>query len=218
MPKINREVQDPIVAKVVNHVIDRSEIGIQKYGITLERGDLNTIEWIQHFQEELLDGANYAEVLKTKISIIQRMMAAPTMVEKVKDWCTIFDASKEPWLWMTLVIEEFSETLEAFGFSNIRVLFDSETKAEMDKVKLLDGICDLIWVTIGLGLSFHWNVDKAFEEVYESNMSKLGEDGKPIKRDDGKIMKGPNFREPRLKKFVDEGDKSRFGDITGFKK
>lgn len=217
--RIDREVQDPIVATVAEKLINRSEIGIMKYKADLTRDDLKIEDWLLEFQNELLDAANYSEVLRRKIQIVQRVLDGnKSNFEKVKEWCDKFEASKEPWLWMQLIVEEFRETMEAFGIPCQVIIDDTSVKSEMDKVKLLDGICDLIWVTYGLGASFHWDVDEAFEEVYDSNMSKLGKDGKPIKREDGKILKGPNFREPNLKKFVDAGDKSRFGDITGFKK
>lgn len=220
MPKIDREVADPIVALVVNKIIDRSEYGIDKYSVDLTRGDLSTYDWLNHLQEEMLDGSNYIEVLKGKIELISRMLANDneSNFEKVKKWNKLFDASKEPWLHMTLIIEEFKETLEAFGLKNVRVEFDG-TSQEMDKVELLDGICDLIWVCYGFGWSMMWNIDEAFQEVYHSNMSKVWADGEVHKNEDGKIIKDPTtFSPPKLKKFVDEGDKLRFGDITGFKK
>lgn len=220
MAKIDREVTDPIVAAVANKFVDRSEAGISKYGVNLTRGDLSTTDWLQHLQDELLDGANYAEVLKGKISLISRMMAqdGETNFEKVKKWCHLFDASKEPSLWMSLVVEEFKETLEAFGLKNVQVTFDKDAATEMNKVEVLDGICDLIWVAYGLGHSFHWNVDEAFQEVYRSNMSKVWADGEVHKNEDGKIIKDPTtFSPPKLKKYVEEGDKLRFGDITGFR-
>lgn len=69
-------------------------------------------------------------------------------------------------------------------------------------VEILDAICDSIYVLIGLALKMGFNLDAAFREVHRSNMSKLGEDGKPIKRDDGKVLKGPNFTPPNLKPFI----------------
>lgn len=219
MAKIDREVQDPIVARVAHKIIDRSDVGLNKYGTNLTRGDLTNEEWLNHLQDELLDGANYVEVLKTKLQIAKKILeSGESNFEKVKQWCEDFEASKKPYLWMSLVVEEFKETLEAFGLKNIQVTYDANVATEMDKVALLDGICDLLWVTYGLGHSFRWNVDEAFEEVNRSNQSKKWPDGTVHKREDGKILKGPNFSEPRLKKFVDEGDKERFGDITGFQK
>lgn len=71
-----------------------------------------------------------------------------------------------------------------------------------NKGKILDAICDSIYVLIGLALKMGFDLDGAFREVHRSNMSKLGEDGKPIKREDGKILKGPNFTPPNLEPYI----------------
>tara|TARA_B100001996_G_C18357530_1_gene476468 strand:+ start:272 stop:478 length:207 start_codon:yes stop_codon:yes gene_type:complete len=59
--------KDPIVNKVISKFINRSNIGIEKYGTTLDRPDLNTLDWIQHTQEELMDAILYLETLKDNI-------------------------------------------------------------------------------------------------------------------------------------------------------
>lgn len=66
----------------------------------------------------------------------------------------------------------------------------------------LDAIADLIYVLIGLALKCGYDLDGAFREVHRSNMSKLGADGKPIYREDGKILKGLNFTPPNLEPFI----------------
>ena len=71
-----------------------------------------------------------------------------------------------------------------------------------DMVEVADALTDILYVTYGAGHAFGIDLDACFDEVQKSNMSKLGEDGKPIYRDDGKILKGPNFFEPNLEKFV----------------
>ena len=71
-------------------------------------------------------------------------------------------------------------------------------------VDVADALTDLLYVIYGAGHSFGINLDKCFEEVHNSNMSKLGNDGKPIYREDGKILKGKNFREPNLKEVLNE--------------
>lgn len=73
-----------------------------------------------------------------------------------------------------------------------------------DTVEVLDALCDLQYVLDGafLALGFGKVKEAAFTEVHLSNMSKLGEDGKPVLREDQKVLKGPNFREPNLKQFV----------------
>lgn len=93
-----------------------------------------------------------------------------------------------------LINEEIKELCSAFelwrGFG------------QNNKGEILDAICDSIYVLIGLALQFDFDLDGAFREVHRSNMSKLGEDGKPIKREDGKILKGPNFTPPDLEPYI----------------
>ena len=62
--------------------------------------------------------------------------------------------------------------------------------------------CDLVYVIMGMFVEFGWNFDEAFKRVHESNISKLDEDGKPIYREDGKILKGPNYTPPTLKDLL----------------
>ena len=81
----------------------------------------------------------------------------------------------------------------------------NELKDAIDKRDLkevADALTDILYVTYGAGHAFGINLDKCFEEVQNSNMSKLGNDGKPIYNELGKVMKGPNYFEPNLKKFV----------------
>ena len=81
----------------------------------------------------------------------------------------------------------------------------SELKEAMDNKDLLevaDALTDILYVTYGAGHAFGINLDKCFEEVQNSNMSKLDENGKPIYNEHGKVMKGPNYFKPDLSKFV----------------
>ena len=81
----------------------------------------------------------------------------------------------------------------------------NELKQAMDNKDLLevaDALTDILYVTYGAGIAFGIDLDKCFEEVQKSNMSKLGEDGKPIYNETGKVMKGPNYFKPDLSKFV----------------
>lgn len=70
--------------------------------------------------------------------------------------------------------------------------------AERDMVEVADALTDILYVVYGAGLTFGIDLDKTFAEVHRSNMSKLGEDGNPIRREDGKILKGPNYTPPDL--------------------
>ena len=80
-----------------------------------------------------------------------------------------------------------------------------ELRDAIDKKDLLevaDALTDILYVTYGAGHAFGIDLDKCFEEVQNSNMSKLGLDGKPIFNDKGKVMKGPNYFKPDLNKFI----------------
>ncbi len=87
-----------------------------------------------------------------------------------------------------LINEELEELKEALENKDIK--------------EVADALTDILYVTYGAGHSFGINLDKCFQEVQNSNMSKLGEDGKPIYNDKGKVMKGPNYFKPNLNKFV----------------
>ena len=87
-----------------------------------------------------------------------------------------------------LIKEELSELDQAIREKNI--------------VEVADALTDILYVTYGAGHAFGINLDKCFEEVQNSNMSKLGEDGKPIYNSKGKVMKGPNYFKPDLTKFT----------------
>ena len=78
------------------------------------------------------------------------------------------------------------------------------TKAmdEKDLLEVADALTDILYVTYGAGHAFGINLDKCFDEVQRSNMSKLGEDGKPIYNEAGKVMKGPNYFKPDLSKYI----------------
>ncbi len=87
-----------------------------------------------------------------------------------------------------LIREELAEFKEAIDKRDIK--------------EVADALTDILYVTYGAGHAFGINLDKCFEEVQNSNMSKLGKDGKPIYNDKGKVMKGPNYFKPNLNKFV----------------
>lgn len=89
-----------------------------------------------------------------------------------------------------LIDEEWSEFHEAFHF-----------EAESEQLKEL---ADLVYVAFQFAASQDWDLDEAMRRVHESNMSKLGEDGKPIYRADGKVLKGPNYKPPYLNDLIIE--------------
>ena len=78
----------------------------------------------------------------------------------------------------------------------------SQAMENKDLLEVADALTDILYVTYGAGHAFGINLDKCFDEVQNSNMSKLDENGKPIYNDSGKVMKGPNYFKPDLSKFV----------------
>ena len=80
--------------------------------------------------------------------------------------------------------------------------FEEALKAK-DLKEVADSLTDILYVTYGAGHAFGIDLDKCFDEVQRSNMSKLDEDGKPIYNENGKVMKGPKYFEPNLKKFIE---------------
>ena len=73
---------------------------------------------------------------------------------------------------------------------------------DKDIKEVADALTDILYVTYGAGTAFGIDLDKCFDEVHQSNMSKLGSDGKPIYNEIGKVMKGPNYFKPDLNKFL----------------
>ena len=78
----------------------------------------------------------------------------------------------------------------------------TEAMDKKDLLEVADALTDILYVTYGAGHAFGIDLDKCFEEVQNSNMSKLDKNGKPIYNDAGKVMKGPNYFKPDLSKFV----------------
>ncbi len=96
------------------------------------------------------------------------------------------------------------EKINSLRLSLIQEELDELTKAikENDILEVADALTDILYVTYGAGHAFGINLDKCFDEVQRSNMSKLGKDGKPIYNDLGKVMKGPNYFKPNIGKFL----------------
>ena len=77
-----------------------------------------------------------------------------------------------------------------------------EAMKNNDLLEVADALTDILYVTYGAGHAFGIDLDKCFDEVQNSNMSKLGDNGEPIYNESGKVMKGPNYFKPDLSKFV----------------
>ena len=97
-----------------------------------------------------------------------------------------------------------TEKINTLRINLIKEELDELKKAVGDKdiLEIADALTDILYVTYGAGHSFGIDLDKCFEEVQNSNMSKSGEDGKPIYNEQGKVMKGPNYFKPNLLKFL----------------
>jgi predicted HAD superfamily Cof-like phosphohydrolase len=99
-----------------------------------------------------------------------------------------FSSDKINKLRIDLIKEELNELQEAMSNN--------------DLLEVADALTDILYVTYGAGHAFGIDLDKCFDEVQNSNMSKLGENGEPIYNESGKVMKGPNYFKPDLSKFV----------------
>ena len=110
-----------------------------------------------------------------------------TYGQEVKDKAGFSDAKTNK-LRIDLIKEELEELIEAMQDENL--------------LEVADALTDILYVTYGAGHAFGIDLDKCFEEVQNSNMSKLGEDGKPIYNEAGKVMKGPNYFKPDISKYL----------------
>ena len=99
-----------------------------------------------------------------------------------------FSTDKINKLRLDLIKEELTELTEAMS--------------NKDLLEVADALTDILYVTYGAGHALGINLDKCFEEVQNSNMSKLDDNGKPIYNEHGKVMKGPNYFKPDLTKFI----------------
>ena len=99
-----------------------------------------------------------------------------------------FSSDKINKLRIDLIEEELEELKEAIHKKDLK--------------ETVDALTDILYVVYGAGHAFGVNLDKCFEEVQNSNMSKLGENGKPIFNEKGKVMKGPNYLKPNLSQFL----------------
>ena len=97
-----------------------------------------------------------------------------------------------------------SDKINSLRLSLIQEELDELNKAIQDKdiVEVADALTDILYVTYGAGHAFGINLDQCFSEVQNSNMSKLGDNGKPIYNENGKVMKGPNYFKPDLSQYI----------------
>ena len=136
------------------------------------RGDLDLEVQLEKSKE-----TNFNKVKKFMEAYDQEVLTTPSL--------PTYEVAK---LRTELIREEFTELVNAIN--------------KMDVTQIADALTDILYVTYGAGHACGLDLDKCFEEVQNSNMSKLGIDGKPIYNDKGKVMKGPNYFKPDLGKFV----------------
>ena len=110
-----------------------------------------------------------------------------TYGQEVKEKAEFSDAKTNK-LRIDLIKEELEELIQAMNDKNL--------------LEVADALTDILYVTYGAGHAFGIDLDKCFDEVQNSNMSKLGEDGKPLYNEAGKVMKGPNYFKPDLSKYL----------------
>ena len=121
--------------------------------------------------------SNFEDVKKFMVTFSQVVRTKPQ-----------FPDDKTMQLRFDLIKEELNELELAMKTKNLK--------------EIADALTDILYVTYGAGYAYGINLDKCFKEVQRANMSKLGNDGKPIYNEKGKVMKGPNYSEPNLKQFV----------------
>ena len=122
--------------------------------------------------------SNFEDVKKFMVTFNQVVRTKPQ-----------FPDDKTMQLRFDLIKEELNELEHAMKTKNLK--------------EIADALTDILYVTYGAGYAYGINLDKCFKEVQRANMSKLGNDGKPIYNEKGKVMKGPNYSEPNLKRFVE---------------
>lgn len=128
-------------------------------------------------REEMMNGTNFELVGDFMEAFGQKVETQPTWPD--------FNTRE---LRVDLIQEEVDELVEAI--------------AQKDMVEIADALTDILYVVYGAGHTFGIDLDECFAEVHMSNMSKLGDDGKPIKNEAGKVMKGPGFFAPDLESII----------------
>lgn len=147
------------------------------------------------------------DLLRTQIE-----MLSVTNYDRVKQFHDTFLPGTDPenptkrsrstdFLRLNLILEEAKEVSHELGYE-VNYTIVSQMHHEVDLVRLSKELSDLLYVTYGTGLAYGLPLDDVFAEVHRSNMSKLGPDGRPIYRDDGKVLKGPDYTPPQLDDIV----------------
>jgi predicted HAD superfamily Cof-like phosphohydrolase len=156
-------------------------------------------EGVSHSDDPVIENYDPASFLKEKITVQFDELFESTNFELAGDFMESF--GQEVLDTPTLP----SPRLAKLRLELIREEFEELTVATnaMDIVEIADALTDILYVVYGAGHAFGIDLDECYHEVHRSNMSKLGEDGKPIYREDGKILKGPNYFHPNLEDILD---------------
>lgn len=124
-----------------------------------------------------------------------------SLQEQAREWRKAFEVENDPIkgniqfnLQAALIVEEYTEVIDAM------CVFDQDNK--LTHSDLLKELADLVFVCYQAAENMNWDLDEAMRRVLESNMSKLDENGKPIRNKDGKVLKGPNYKKPDLSDLV----------------
>jgi predicted HAD superfamily Cof-like phosphohydrolase len=184
--------KDPIVESVVSKFLQRSKVGIEKYGTTLHEN--NTDDFINHAIEEAMDFTLYLQKIKEQRNEALHFNQFKEMIDKVKEFNEAFDIdyNENPKLHIDncilrfkLMQEENTEYLEATTIEGVA-----------------DALGDMLYILLGTILKHGMQdvIFDVFNEIHDSNMSKL-ENGKPLHREDGKIIKGKDYFKPNLEQF-----------------
>ena len=152
------------------------------------------IEAFQRFQPETLMD-DYAPDYYGKVREFRKAFGRPMDLSIVKPNLIPF------WFCHRLINEEFKELSLAFTNADGELVRNSMISDET-RENILKEMCDLLYVIFDMAATFDLPIGEAFNRVHRSNMSKLGADGKPVYREDGKVLKGPNYKEPNLKDLV----------------
>ena len=120
---------------------------------------------------------------------------------KVKEWCEATDiaVAEKP---TTIPEDRYRLRFNLMAEENVEYL---EACAAGDEVEIADALGDMLYILLGTALEHGMQdyLKRIFTEIHSSNMSKMGKDGKPIRREDGKILKGPNYFRPNIKQIIE---------------
>jgi len=160
--------------------------------------DLRGQEWMdecerqQCWDETLLKEAAYGTLRVTSVHYDCVKAFTEAMGQPVGKHIEDIDNAELLEMRVNLINEEVKEVLQELPMDY------RPGGARMDKAALTKELADLLYVTYGMAVTFGLPIDEVFERVHRSNMSKLGVDGRPIYREDGKVLKGPNYEKPNL--------------------